>query len=133
MSELMKHRGYVIIRNKRRLTRCRFLVIEDVGYNRLLVQRMRLIYKVTHPGTTAFIATGVEIQIINSQGLTVTVENFISNHIRMIYLQICSFLKSNTVKLLRSIENTFLQIGIHLIIRFNFIFVQVIFGLPYLL
>src|SRR5690606_1526285 len=94
---------------------------------------MRLIYKIAHPGTTAFIASGVEIQIINSQRLTVTVENLISNHIRMINRQIGSFLKSNTVKLLRSIENTFLQNGIHLKIRFNFIFIQVIFGLPYLL
>ena len=129
MSKFVEHGGNIVIRNQRRFSFRRFLIIENIHDHRFLTQKMRLLHKVAHPSATIFIVSGVEIKIINCQRFSVSVENFISHHIWMIHRQIFSFFKSDSVKFFRSIENPFFQHGRHFKIRLDLIFIQVIFFL----
>ena len=49
MAELVEHRDYVVIRQQRRLARCRFGEVGDVVNHRLGAVELRLIDEVAHP------------------------------------------------------------------------------------
>ena len=129
----MKHRGDVVKADQRRFAGRRLRQVRDVVDDRQGAQQRRLIDELRHPSTAVLVVALEIIAIEQRQRLAIRVGDFENPHIGFVHGNVLAFLEGDAVQLIGRKEHARLEYGIEFEVGLDFGFVEVEFGLAYLL
>ncbi|MND41304.1 hypothetical protein D3C80_320540 [compost metagenome] len=132
MTKLVEHGDHVIVRQQRRLARCRFGKVGNVVDHRFGAFQLRLFDEVAHPGAAAFVVAFKEVGIEQRHRFAVFIEHLIHAHVRLVNRDILTFFEADAVQQVGGIEHAVVQHVIQSEVRFDLRFIQIVLRLAHL-
>src|SRR5581483_7757700 len=133
MAKFVEHCPDIIGGEESRLARGRHGEISNVTDDRQGSKQLGLAHKAVHPGAALLVITLEVVAVKQRQRLAISIKNFEDAYARRIHRKIFSFFECQSVKLVRSVENTVLQHVIQLEIGLDLLLVEIVFGFANLL
>ncbi len=133
VAELVERRGHLVPGQQRGLAGRRLGHVEVVGHYRLVAGQARLRHVGIHPRAAALGVARIRVEDEDCQLRTVGVEHVVGPGVGVVLGQVGAFLEAQPVQLVGGVEHAVLQHVLHLEVRLELRFVEVVLGRAHLL